>query len=141
VVVGPGEEALAAHLAGSSGARVAPTAWRLEETAALLAACDAAVGNDSGLTHLAAVVGCPTVALFGPTEPARTAPVGPAVIVQAPSPVGTGGPRSLDTLPPADVVDAVQELLARSGERSAATEVRFAHPADTRRHSSPRPRG
>jgi ADP-heptose:LPS heptosyltransferase len=140
VIVGPGEEALAAHLAGSSGARVAPTAWPLGETAALLAACDAALGNDSGLTHLAAVVGCPTVALFGPTEPARTAPVGPAVIVQAPSPVGAGGPRSLADLPPADVVGAVQELLARPGERAAATGVPLGHPADARRHSSPRPR-
>jgi len=27
------------------------------------------VGNDSGITHLAAAVGCPTLALFGPTDP------------------------------------------------------------------------
>lgn len=34
------------------------------------------VGNDSGITHLAAAVGVPVVALFGPTDPARWAPRG-----------------------------------------------------------------
>lgn len=139
VIVGPGEEALAAQLAVSSGARVAPTAWPLGETAALLAACDAAVGNDSGLTHLAAVVGCATVALFGPTEPARTAPVGPAVIVRAPSPADAGGPRSLNNLSPADVVGAVETLLVRSGERTPARTVRLAQPGDTGGYAPLRP--
>jgi heptosyltransferase-2 len=86
VVVGPGEEEIATALAGPIGARVAPTERLLDETAALLLACDAAVGNDSGLTHLAAVAGCPTVALFGPTDPVRTAPVGRATVLRA-SPV------------------------------------------------------
>jgi ADP-heptose:LPS heptosyltransferase len=31
-------------------------------------------GNDSGPMHLAAVVGCPTVSLWGPTEPGKWAP-------------------------------------------------------------------
>jgi heptosyltransferase-2 len=119
VVVGPGEEGVAAALAGS-GARVAPTAWPLEETAALLAACDAAVGNDSGLTHLAAAVGCPTVALFGPTDPARTAPVGSALALCAPLSDGACQTRSLEHLHPAVVVCAVQALVARAGERTAA---------------------
>lgn len=34
------------------------------------------IGNDSGITHLAAAVGCPTVGLFGPTDPAIWAPRG-----------------------------------------------------------------
>jgi heptosyltransferase-2 len=83
VLVGPGEEALASAIAAVTQARIAPTTWPLDVTAALLAACDSAVGNDSGLTHLAALVGCPTVALFGPTDPARTAPVGVAVTLRA----------------------------------------------------------
>jgi ADP-heptose:LPS heptosyltransferase len=37
------------------------------------------VGNDSGITHLAAAVGTPSVALFGPTDPARWAPRGAGV--------------------------------------------------------------
>ena len=39
----------------------------LRQTASLLAAAGAVVGNDSGLAHMAAAVGTPTVILFGPT--------------------------------------------------------------------------
>jgi ADP-heptose:LPS heptosyltransferase len=39
------------------------------------------LGHDSGVTHLAAMFGRPTVALFGPTDPARWAPRGRAVTV------------------------------------------------------------
>lgn len=39
------------------------------------------VGNDSGPGHLAAVLGVPTVSLFGPTDPRRWAPLGPRVTV------------------------------------------------------------
>lgn len=38
------------------------------ERGALLRRCDLYVGNDSGPTHLAVAVGCPTVAIFGPTD-------------------------------------------------------------------------
>jgi len=34
------------------------------------------IGNDSGVSHLAAAVGCPTTVLFGPTDPAVWAPRG-----------------------------------------------------------------
>jgi heptosyltransferase III len=39
------------------------------------------IGNDSGATHLAATVGCPTVAIFGPTDASTWAPCGPNVRV------------------------------------------------------------
>lgn len=39
------------------------------------------IGNDSGLTHLAAAAGGRTVAIFGPSDPRRYAPAGPAVLV------------------------------------------------------------
>lgn len=42
------------------------------------------VGNDSGLTHLAAWLGIPVVAVFGPSDPARWCPVGPDVTVISP---------------------------------------------------------
>lgn len=35
------------------------------------------IGNDSGLMHMASAAGTPTVALFGPTWPDRTGPLGP----------------------------------------------------------------
>jgi ADP-heptose:LPS heptosyltransferase len=55
--------------------------WPLPDIAALFTLALATVGNDSGPTHLAAAVGCPTVALFGPTNPAMWSPVGPRVQV------------------------------------------------------------
>ncbi|MGD1146578.1 MAG: glycosyltransferase family 9 protein [Thermoanaerobaculaceae bacterium] len=115
VVVGPGEERMATPFVTEAGAHVAPTAWPLHEIAALLAACDAAVGNDSGLTHLAAVVGCPTVALFGPTDPARTAPVGGGRVLQPPARAFGNAPR-LEDLDHAEVLAAVRATVA---ERSA----------------------
>ncbi len=51
----------------------------LEELAAVVAACAVFVGNDSGVSHLAAAVGAPTVALFRATDPTQWAPRGPYV--------------------------------------------------------------
>ncbi|MDA8217005.1 MAG: glycosyltransferase family 9 protein [Dehalococcoidales bacterium] len=53
----------------------------LGRLAGLLAESDAYVGNDSGLSHLAGLLGVPTVVLFGPTDPARWRPNGPRVAV------------------------------------------------------------
>jgi heptosyltransferase II len=44
---------------------------------ALLSQCHVFIGNDSGAMHVAAAVGLPTVAIFGPTDPFGTAPVTP----------------------------------------------------------------
>lgn len=49
--------------------------------AGALASAALFVGHDSGLTHLAALLGLPTIALFGPTESRRWAPRGPHVTV------------------------------------------------------------
>jgi heptosyltransferase III len=48
----------------------------LPEAAACLARCALFVGNDSGLMHLAASAGTPTLGLFGPTSAAEYAPAG-----------------------------------------------------------------
>ena len=53
----------------------------LYELAHWLASADAYVGNDSGITHLAAAVGTPTLALFGPTDPNVWAPRGERVTI------------------------------------------------------------
>jgi glycosyl transferase family 9 (putative heptosyltransferase) len=46
---------------------------------AMLAQAGVYVGNDSGVSHLAAAWGAPTAALFGPTDPEIWSPLGPSV--------------------------------------------------------------
>lgn len=53
----------------------------LAELAGHLANAALYVGNDAGITHLAAAVGCATIALFGPTDPTVWAPQGEHVTV------------------------------------------------------------
>ena len=49
--------------------------------AGVLSRMELFLGHDSGVTHLSALLGVPTVALFGSTSPARWAPRGPHVVV------------------------------------------------------------
>jgi len=49
----------------------------LLEAAGWLRGAAAALGNDSGLSHLAAACGTPTLALYGATDPGGSAPWGP----------------------------------------------------------------
>jgi heptosyltransferase-2 len=53
---------------------------------ALLSQCHIFIGNDSGAMHVAAAVGLPVVAVFGPTDPLGTAPVTPrcSIVQQKP---------------------------------------------------------
>ena len=57
-------------------AEAMPQDLPLLELARYLCGCRAFVGNDSGITHLAAYLGCPTIALFGPTDPRVWGPIG-----------------------------------------------------------------
>ena len=53
----------------------------LMEVMTLMKAAMGFIGNDSGLAHLAAIMGVPTVAIFGPSSPKRWHPLGRAVRV------------------------------------------------------------
>lgn len=55
----------------------------LYELACWIAGAQVYIGNDSGISHLAAAAGAPVVALFGPTNPSVWAPRGPRVEVIA----------------------------------------------------------
>jgi ADP-heptose:LPS heptosyltransferase len=46
------------------------------DLAALLARCDLVIANDTSVMHLAALVGTPVVAIFGPTAPLHYGPRG-----------------------------------------------------------------
>jgi len=106
-LLGPAEEGDAeAHDVGRRLGVVAQ-GLPLATLAGLLASCSAYVGNDSGVTHLAAAVGAPTVALFGPTEPAVWAPLGAHV-------KALGGPKAggFAPVPVEAAADAVRLALA-----------------------------
>jgi heptosyltransferase-2 len=80
VIVGaPSERARCEEVRAKSraGAMVAAGDTSVGELAALLSLCQGFIGNDSGAMHLAAALGLPTIGIFGSTEPARTAPLGP----------------------------------------------------------------
>ncbi len=55
----------------------------LTDVVGVLSCASSFVGNDSGVTHLAAALGIKTVAVFGPTNPDVYGPVGPAVTALA----------------------------------------------------------
>jgi heptosyltransferase-3 len=134
--------------------RDAPAVRRLDgrlgwpELAALLARASVYVGPDTSVTHLAAASGCPTVALFGPTDPRLWGPW-PVQGLDAPwAPSGTIQRRGnvwlvqnplpclpcqqegcdrhlhsraqcLDELTPRQVLTAVDQALARQSEMVA----------------------
>jgi len=79
---GPGEESRARELQERSKnlLLLAPPTTPAS-TARFAARAALFVGVDSGPTHLAAAAGTPTLALFGPTDPARFGPVGPRTAV------------------------------------------------------------
>ncbi len=56
----------------------------LTELAFLLKKAGGFIGNDSGVTHLAAFLGLPTTAVFGPSDPDRWKPLGRAVKIVRP---------------------------------------------------------
>jgi heptosyltransferase II len=80
---GPDEKALAAEIIGDSAARDL-TGPDLRDAILALASAALAVSNDSGLLHVAAALGTPSIGIFGPTSPWHWAPLNPlAAIVQA----------------------------------------------------------
>jgi len=84
--------------------------WALADVGGLLGASRGYVGNDSGITHLAAAVGVPTVALFGPTDPHTWGPRGAHVRI-----VRASADAALSEVAADAVHAALRRLLNRSG--------------------------
>jgi len=70
----------------------------LYELACWLASARVYIGNDSGPTHLAAAVGTPVVALFGPSGRTLWAPRGPQVAVAAAASLDAIGVEQVENL-------------------------------------------
>lgn len=68
------------------------------------------VGNDSGVSHLAAAAGAPGVVIFGPTDPARWRPLGPIVVI---------GPGKIDSIQPDEVAGAVAQICSNHDSAAA----------------------
>jgi heptosyltransferase-1 len=83
---GPNEEALGrAAEAASSGTAVA-LSFSISELIALTRRACLFIGGDTGPMHLAAALGVPVVALFGPTDPARNGPFAtPSMVLRNPA--------------------------------------------------------
>lgn len=94
----------------------------LLSVAACLKRCQLFVGNDSGLMHIAAAVGTPTIGLFGPgwekvygpwgehTRVVRTPEGSQELLDQLPT-VGANAPNLMGSLTVESVLDGVQELI------------------------------
>jgi lipopolysaccharide heptosyltransferase II len=74
----PSEVEMIERLASGLDSRVLVAAGKttVKQVAALIKHCDLLLCNDSGLMHAAVAVGTPVVAIYGPTDIRRTAPVG-----------------------------------------------------------------
>jgi ADP-heptose:LPS heptosyltransferase len=105
---------------------------------ACLKRADLFIGNDSGLMHIAAAAGAPTLGLFGPSDERRYAPWGPfARAVRGPrsleqflavDPDFSQAIRHMSDLPVATVVKAAKALLADVKTAREAAAVVEAEP-------------
>ena len=131
-LAGPAEESMLPYLEALAKAQGQVLLARrpLARVARVLSRCRLFLGNDSGLTHLAAAVSSPEVlALFGPTDPRVWAPLGARVhpltapCPQAPCAAGRAiqcpEPRCLHELTPETVLAAAAQVLA-APEKSGA---------------------
>ncbi|TCZ53150.1 glycosyltransferase family 9 protein [Roseicella aquatilis] len=107
ILGGPGEmeRAMAAPVLAALGEKAVDLvgSLALPEVAAVLARCALFVGNDSGLMHLSAATGTPTLGLFGPSHVEQYAPAGRRTAVA----VAPGSP-GLDSMPGLTVEAALQ---------------------------------
>jgi ADP-heptose:LPS heptosyltransferase len=121
-ILGPVEEEVSPGMAEAIQARGFPLVHNLPLNllAGLLEISAGYLGNDSGVTHLAAALNLPTFALFGPTDPELWGPRGEKVVILIPE--SSGGPdrtivpfseaetRGWEGLQVAEVLAAIQAL-------------------------------
>jgi heptosyltransferase-1 len=126
---GPGESALAEEVR-SRCHRAHPRtfAGNLAGLIALLRGTRLMIGPDTGPLHLAAALGVPTVALYGPTDPKRNGPYGNTHRTLRPEGAVTSHNRSgrsngqMERIRPSQVMEAVRDLLQDRSEVHAETD-------------------
>ena len=121
VLGGPDEKPLAAEIVGDTSARDL-TGRDLRDAILALASASAAVSNDSGLLHVAAALGTPSIGIFGPTSPRHWAPLNPlAATIEAANELPCrpchkpvcrlGHHRCMEEIPADQVLKATQQAL------------------------------
>jgi heptosyltransferase-1 len=105
----PAEEALAREVEQASAGAATPVLCTISELIALTRRAALFIGGDTGPMHLANALGVPVVALFGPTEPARTGPYPPMR-----SEIGNQKSESVGEVPgKTDLADAGNAIVLR----------------------------
>jgi heptosyltransferase-1 len=114
---GPGEQELVRAVEAASGGAARGFTGSLTQLIALTRRARLFIGGDTGPMHLAAALGVPVVAIFGPTNPARNGPFGTSSIVlrSLSSPTtharGVRPDAGLLEISPDQVVAAARQLL------------------------------
>jgi len=133
VVGGPGEKELAREIVAAGGPRVRDlTGADLRNGILAMAAARLAISNDSGLMHIAAALGTPTMGIFGPTSPYHWAPLnGLAATVQTKTSVPCqpchrpvcrqNDHRCMRDIPATEVVAIANRVLGEAGPPMMAT--------------------
>ncbi len=125
VVWGPGEQEIAHRVVeSSSGAAHLVPETSLGDLVTLTKASELMVSGDTGPLHIAAAVGTPVVAIFGPTDPGRNGPWSSRDVVVSRSDVCVcyhkrrcvGERWCLEDVEVAEVVKAVDQRLARGAD-------------------------
>lgn len=100
VILGPAESTQETLFTASGLLTVAKV--DLAEVAALARLSRGFIGNDSGVSHLAAASGATGLAIFGPTDPARWRPLGRTTVIRR---------EPLSALMPDEVAAAMSEII------------------------------
>jgi len=117
VNTGPGEESLAAAVVlAAAPAQPIVLMPSLKELAALLEGAKLMVAADTGPLHLAAALGTPVVALFGPTDPERNGPRPGGAVVRNASVEATTYKRS-DVYSPAMLSLTVDQVVSAAAQQ------------------------
>jgi heptosyltransferase-1 len=92
------DDAFAAAVVEASGGAARVVVCNVTGLIALMRRTTLLVGGDSGPTHLAAALGIPLVALFGPTDPERNGPRGPGAKIVLRDPASVTSYKHVDAV-------------------------------------------